>query len=286
MTLPATAPPPCPAALATLAAARPIGVFDSGIGGLSVLRALRAELPHEHFIYVADSAHAPYGQRGDAFVAARSLAIGSALLAGDGIKALVIACNTATAAAAQALRTAHPHLPIVGVEPALKPAAALTRTGRVGVLATQGTLQSQRYRQLQAAQPAHVQFIALACNGLADAIESEASRLAPASASASHLIEQYLRQLGPLGTQPGAIDTLVLGCTHYPLAEAAWRQHAGPRVALLEPGPPVARQARRLLAGHGLLQAPNAGPGRLQLRATGDASALHAAARQLGLVAT
>lgn len=282
---------------------QPIGVFDSGVGGLSVLRALRAQLPHEHFIYVADSAYAPYGEKGSAFVAARCLAIARELVEDHGAKALVIACNTATAAGADALRARWPQWPIVGIEPALKPAAARTRTQCVGVLATRGTLQSARFARLLAAQPPQVRFVLQPCDGLADAIEQEAI-LPDGGLHAGRtdaLIARYLAALGPLGPQSGAIDTLVLGCTHYPLAEAAWRRLAGLKakadegesenenesadaVALLEPGPPVARHARRLLAAAGLLN-PGPAPGAVRLLATGSAAALLAAARRLNLAA-
>ena len=129
-------------------AQQPIGVFDSGVGGLSVLQALRAELPLERFVYLADSGHAPYGERGDAYVAARTHAISDFLCAQHHIKALVVACNTATAAAIHEARARHPQLPLVGVEPALKPAVAATRTGRIGVMATRGTLASAKFAQL------------------------------------------------------------------------------------------------------------------------------------------
>ena len=129
-------------------ASQPIGVFDSGVGGLSVLRALRAELPQEHFVYFADSGHAPYGERDTAQVLARARAITTELLERHDIKALVIACNTATAVAIHLIRAEHPGLPIIGVEPALKPAAALTRTRRVGVMATRGTLESAKFAAL------------------------------------------------------------------------------------------------------------------------------------------
>jgi len=126
-------------------AAAPIGVFDSGIGGLSVLQALRHELPHEHFVYLADSGNAPYGERGDAFVQARTHAIAQYLRERHGIKALVIACNTATAAAVESLRMAMPDLPLIGVEPAIKPAALSSQTHQVGVMATRGTVESRRF---------------------------------------------------------------------------------------------------------------------------------------------
>ena len=138
----------------------PIGIFDSGIGGLSVLKALRAELPCEDFIYIADSGHAPYGERDDAHVVARSLAI-SKYLVKQNIKALVVACNTATAAAIDQLRATYPTLPIVGVEPALKPAVQLSQTKHIGVMATRSTLASARFAALLAAHSDQARFTLL-----------------------------------------------------------------------------------------------------------------------------
>lgn len=155
-------------------ASSPIGVFDSGVGGLSVLQALRAELPQERFVYLADNGYAPYGERGDAFVAARTQAITAYLRNVHGIKALVVACNTATAAAIDQVRADHPTLPLVGVEPALKPAVTATRTGHVGVIGTRGTLSSARFARLQASLPRSVQWVVQPCDGLAYAIERAA----------------------------------------------------------------------------------------------------------------
>ncbi|WP_225976091.1 glutamate racemase, partial [Paracidovorax avenae] len=235
---------------------RPIGVFDSGVGGLSVLRALRAELPHERFVYLADSGHAPYGERGDAYVAARTHAITTYLQQTHGIKALVVACNTATAAAIHEVRARHAGLPLVGVEPALKPALALTRTGRVGVIGTRGTLASAKFHRLQASLQGAVEFVVQPCDGLAHAIERSTADTqpdAPATAEIRALCARYTAALGPFGTAPGEIDTLVLGCTHYIFAEDALRAHTGPQVRLVETGEPVARQTRRLLEAAGTL---------------------------------
>jgi glutamate racemase len=220
---------------------RPVGVFDSGIGGLSVLRALHAELPHQSFVYVADSGHAPYGEREPAHVIERSQAITQYLIQQHDIQALVVACNTATAAAIGLLRQQHPELPIVGVEPALKPAAAGSRTHRVGVMATRGTLQSAKFQTLLASLQSQAEFVLQACDGLADAIEhqDEARTLA--------LCRRYTQSLGRCGDAPGEIDTVVLGCTHYPFATETLQGLLGNRVQLLESGAPVARQTRRVL---------------------------------------
>nr|WP_246254116.1 glutamate racemase [Comamonas jiangduensis] len=199
-------------------ATSPIGVFDSGIGGLSVLQALRRELPHEHFVYLADSGNAPYGERGDAFVQARTHAIAQHLQAQHGIKALVIACNTATAAAVESLRAAMPQLPLIGVEPAIKPAAASSQTQHVGVMATRGTVESRRFRKLLSEHGQNVQFHVQACDGLARAIELSTLQQPEAAGEASEieaLSARYISALGQFGLKTGEMDTLVLGCTHY-----------------------------------------------------------------------
>jgi glutamate racemase len=254
----------------------PIGVFDSGVGGLSVLRALRAELPHEDFVYFSDAGWAPYGERGDAFVAERSRAVAGQLVAERGIKALVVACNTATAAAVHELRARHAGFPVVGVEPALKPAAALTRTGRVAVLATRGTLASAKFRALHDALRGQADFVLQPCDGLAAAIESGED------AATRRLCRLYAEAAGPFGGAPGQADTLVLGCTHYPFAADAFREAVGPAVQFVETGAPVARQTRRLLEGRDLLRSD--GRAGVEWLTTGAPDALRAAAsRWLGL---
>lgn len=260
---------------------KPVGVFDSGIGGLSVLKALRAELPGEDFIYIADSGHAPYGERDDAHVISRSQDITRWLLAQD-IQALVIACNTATAAAIHLLRAKHPVLPIIGVEPALKPAVPLSSTRRIGVMATRSTLASSKFQALLASQASQADFILQACDGLADAIERSA-----ANGDETQVLtacKRHIQAMGRFGGQPGDIDTLVLGCTHYPFAEAQLRQLVGPQVQIISNGEAIARQTRRQL-----LEAPAEAEhisGSIRLLTTGDASALGAAAhRWLGLPA-
>lgn len=256
----------------------PIGVFDSGIGGLSVLRALQAELPHERFVYLADTAYAPYGERGDAFVAARTHAIADHLRGAHAIKALVVACNTATAAAIHELRAHHPALPVVGVEPALKPAVAATRTGRIGVMATRGTLASAKFARLLAALQGQAEFIVRPCPGLALAIErSVAPDAVEATSQVEALCSQTVAAMGRFGNAPGQIDTLVLGCTHYVFAEPVLRRLLGPQVQLVETGAPVARQTRRLLAQAGLL-APDTQAAALALLTTGEPRQLQAAA--------
>ena len=255
---------------------RPIGVFDSGVGGLSVLKALRAELPHEDFIYVADSGYAPYGERDEAFVVERSRSIARHLLQDENraIKALVIACNTATAAAIHLLRQDEPGLPIVGVEPALKPAVSASRTRRIGVMATRGTLASQKFKTLLATLDGQAEFICQPCDGLADAIErADASKI-------EALCAVYTVAIGHFGLNAGEVDTLVLGCTHYPFAKAQLQALLPPGVALVDNGEPVARQTRRVIT-----QVASLGhEGQLSLYSTGDPALLtQAAHRWLGL---
>ena len=256
----------------------PIGVFDSGIGGLSVLKALRAAMPHEDFIYLADNGHAPYGERDTTHVLARSRAV-TQYLVGQNIKALVVACNTATAAAIDQLRIDHPHLPIIGVEPALRPAVALSKTGRIGVMATRSTLASARFQTLLAAQTGLSEFVLQPCDGLADAIERGVSM-----DDATEIIAACVRNtaaMGLFGTQPGQIDTLVLGCTHYPFVSEHLQALVGVDVRLVENGEAVARQTQRLLhAAAGSTGPALLGPGRIRLITTGDAEILTAAAGQ------
>jgi glutamate racemase len=256
-----------------LAPTAPIGVFDSGIGGLSILRALRAALPHEDFVYHADTAHAPYGERAESFIAERSLAIARDMVEQDGIKLLVVACNTATAAAIAAIRAAWPQLPVVGVEPGLKPAAQASRTRRIGVLATRGTLASEKFRLLQESLASQVAFALQPCDGLAAAIENGDHP------SVAELCAKYVAALGPLGSQPGQIDTVVLGCTHYAFAMDEFLKLCGPGIQILETGEPVARQARRLLEQGHLLN-PHTAPGGLVLRSPGAQPAVEAAAKR------
>ncbi|PVE43514.1 glutamate racemase [Limnohabitans planktonicus] len=263
----------------------PIGVFDSGIGGLSVLQALQSELPAEHFVYWADSAHAPYGEKGDVFVRQRSLAIARHLIERHRIKALVVACNTATAAAIHELRNQHPHLPLIGVEPALKPAIAMSRTQRIGVIGTQGTLSSDKFHRLLVSLQDQAEFVVQPCQGLALAIEQ--STHAPSAPQAHEkvrqLLQDYTRQMGRFGTAPGDLDTLVLGCTHYVFAHQPLRDLLGPDVQLVSTGGPVARQTRRLLEFAGQLRsgpAPLSASARTQLLTNGELSALQAAAQR------
>lgn len=221
-----------------------------------MLRHIRALLPHEDLLYFADSGFAPYGGKPEDAVVERTLAIAE-FLTQRGAKALVVACNTATAAAIKALRERYPVLPLVGVEPGLKPAVALTHTKIVGVLATKGTLASSKFKLLreQIGAASGVRFLPQPCIGLADQVEKGELQ----SAETATLIRRYVAPL----IEQGA-DTLVLGCTHYlfvrPLIEeAAQRAGAGP-IAIVDTSEPIARQLVRLLTERGLLRnTPNEG---------------------------
>ncbi|WP_296924735.1 glutamate racemase [Polaromonas sp.] len=253
-----------------------IGVFDSGVGGLSVLKALRAQLPTEDFVYLADAGFAPYGERGDDYVIERTRIVVDRLLRDHQIKALVIACNTATAAAVHLVREHYPDLPLVGVEPALKPAVALSKTRRIGVIGTRGTLASAKIRTLHDSLKDQAEFIFVPCDGLADAIQNDDAE------KIRQLCARYMQALGSFGDEYGQIDTLVLGCTHYPFAQHHLAAHAGQKVKMIDTGEPVARQTRRLLEAAGLLKAE--GEGSVTLLTTGSQQALEAAARRwLGL---
>lgn len=228
----------------------PIGVFDSGVGGLSVFRRIRADLPHETLLYVADSGHAPYGNKPTEFIVQRAAGIAE-FLVGQGAKALVVACNTATAAAIARLRT-HFNLPIIGIEPAVKPAVANTQSGVVGILATGNTVRSNKFAALLNQHGQRARVLVQPCPGLADCVEQgELSGPRPYA-----LLKRYLEPLLTHGA-----DTLVLGCTHYPFLTPLIRRLAGPEVAILDPSAAVARQLHRRLETAGLLAETGASGG-------------------------
>jgi glutamate racemase len=251
----------------------PIGVFDSGVGGLSVLRHIAALLPRETLLYFADSAFAPYGDKTEAAVTARSLAI-AAFLVEQGAKALVVACNTATVAAIRALREVYPAMPIVGVEPGLKPGAAASRNGKVAVLATDGTLAGAKFQLLhqQLSTSSQAQFLLRGCTGLADQIEFGDLDSPETTAMLRRFIVPLIEQ--------GA-DTLVLGCTHYPLVrtniEAILAEADASHVVLVDTGDAVARQLGRLLDAAGDLATDATAPAPIHAFTSGNADKLQAA---------
>ncbi|KVZ36409.1 glutamate racemase [Burkholderia ubonensis] len=231
-----------PSVIATTAAAdAPVGVFDSGLGGLSVLRAVRAQLPDESFVYVADSRNAPYGPRDEAFITERTLAIGE-WLAREGAKALVVACNTATAQSIAAIRE-RLAIPLVGVEPGIKPAAALSASGIAGVLATQSTLASARFQALLDRYGAGRRFICQPGHGLVEAVERGDTH----SPALRALLDGYLQPMLDAGA-----DTLVLGCTHYPFFTETIRDLVGDRLTIVDTSDAIARQLARVLDERGL----------------------------------
>jgi glutamate racemase len=262
-----------------------IGVFDSGIGGLSVLQALRAEMPQAHFVYWADSGYAPYGERTDAFVIDRCRYIVQALLAKGPVKAIVVACNTATAVAIEDLRASFPTLPFIGVEPALKPALAQTHTQRVGVMGTHGTLRSLRFEKLRQtvladAAPKSCEFVVQACKGLALAIEQQTEKALHDTQDLEALCALYVQAMGKFGREAGEIDTLVLGCTHYVFVQDILRKWVGPEVNFISTGEAVAKQTQRLVSTP--IPSPQSPQpcGDVQLWTTGSLHALETAAKR------
>jgi len=235
----------------------PIGVFDSGVGGLSVLREIRRELPAEDIVYVADSGFAPYGDRPAEFILDRADTM-LRHLQDCGVKAIVVACNTATAVAVEALR-AKTDVPIIAIEPAIKPAAMATRSGIIGVLATTQTLATARFERLVSTHAASVEVIVQPCPGLAEQVEK--GKLS--GPSVRSLIERYVRPLIDRGA-----DTLVFGCTHYAFLIDEIQAVAGSGVMLIDPAVAVGREVRRRLSDLKLL-ADRERPGIEQFWTTG-----------------
>ena len=223
-----------------MASSSPIGVFDSGLGGLSVLRELTRRLPDEDFVYVADSGHCPYGGKSQEQIIARACAISDFLLA-RGCKLIVVACNTATVAAVEYLRANYSNS-FVGMEPAVKPAVALTRSGVVGVLATAATLSGEKLHRLIDRHAGKVKVVTQPCPGLPERVES--GDLSGPETRA--LVERYTAPL-----LAASADVLVLGSTHYPFLRPLIQQVVGSEVKLLDTGEAVARRVEGVLAGNG-----------------------------------
>jgi len=236
---------------------RPIGIFDSGVGGLSVAREIRRALPGEDLLYVADTAYCPYGDRPLEEVRARALAVGR-YVEGMGAKLLVAACNTASGAALEELRQAMA-VPVVGLEPPVKTGACLTRNGRVGVMATAGTLASARYARLVREHARGVEVLPQPCPGLADLIEEGHFDGALLHARLEELV-QPLRRAG--------VDTVVLGCTHYPFVSGPLALVLGPDVQLVDSAPAIARRTEQLLRELGDTSRDR--PGAFTVLTTGD----------------
>lgn len=237
----------------------PLGILDSGVGGLSVLRHLRARLPAEHMIYVADQAHIPYGPRPASEILSFTAEI-TRFLVQRGSKLIVVACNTATAAALDDLRLMFPDVPFVGMEPAVKPAALATRSGKVGVLATPSTLNSNRYAGLMARYAGGIQVYEDPCRGLVQLIEAGALNAPETRDLLRGVVEPMLSE---------GVDTLVLGCTHYPFIRPLLEEISGEDVAIIDPAPAVARHTQFVLQQH-LLTAPGEQQGVLRCFTSGD----------------
>ncbi len=247
-----------------------IGVFDSGVGGLSILDEALRQLPNHDYLYFADSANAPYGERPPEWIAERSLAVCQSL-AEAGCQAIVVACNTATAEAIQHIRATLKTIPIIGVEPGIKPAALQSQKGLVGVLATEATLKSDKFNALLATLPGDCRFVKQAGAGLVPLIESGQLH-APETAA---LLAQHLQPMRTAG-----IDTLVLGCTHYPFLMPLILNQLGSSVLIVDTSQAVVRQLARQLEAHRI---PSEAAGRrsLLLLSTADGAHLHSMAMQL-----
>ena len=244
-----------------------IGVFDSGLGGLSVLNALVAELPNADFIYVADSANSPYGNKSEAFIQARVLAIGEHLVS-NGCTMLVVACNTGTVAAIQTLRAAYPDIAVVGVEPGIKPAAETSLSRKIAVLATEATAKSERLAQLIKQHAHGVSVDIVACPGWATLVERCDINDASLAQDAKHWLEPLLDR---------GVDRIVLGCTHYSFLTHILRPIVGTRAELVDVSAAIARQAVRLHQNRG------GGNGTLRLLTTAQTERLREALPLLDL---
>lgn len=257
-----------PSPFSELASLCPIGAFDSGMGGLSVISELRKHTPYEDILYYADNANCPYGGRSDDWLRARSLAITDFLLE-RGAKAIVVACNTASAAGLEHLRALR-KVPVIGLVPAVKPAVAVTQTGTIGVLATQAALRGNLLSDVieRFADPSDVEVVTTAPIGLVEAVEAgELDTPETAQAVADAITPMLAR---------GA-DAIVLGCTHYPFLKPLIRQIAGDDVWLIDSGIGVARQTCRVLEAHGILRQSNDNPlhrGKLTVYTSADPNAM------------
>jgi glutamate racemase len=249
--------------------ARPVGVFDSGVGGLSVLRCIREELKGEDFLYVADSGHAPYGDKPAEYIERRAFTI-TDFLTGKGAKAIVVACNTATAVAIAKLRSVF-DIPIIGMEPGVKPAIAATQCNIVGIMATSETLKSEKFRLLTERFNNECTIVTQACPGLVEQVE----RFDLEGKKTRELLDRYVGAI----LEKGA-DIIVLGCTHYPFLAGLIREIAGDDVKIIDTGVAVAREVRRRLEAADLLS-DRAKAGNEEFYTSGDVDNAQNIIRQL-----
>ena len=244
---------------------QPIGVLDSGVGGLSVLKAIRSQMPHENVLYLGDQAHVPYGPRGQEQIKEFSAGITRFLLE-HGAKLIVVACNTASAAALYDLREMFPEVPFVGMEPAVKPAAETTKTGKVGVLATPTTFAGELYASVVERFAQDVKIFTSTCPGLVEHIEAGDLD----SPSTRDILQRALEPMLEAG-----IDTIVMGCTHYPFVIPVIESITGPGIRTIDPAPAIARQVTRLLEQHQWLN-PSQIKGDVHVFTSGDVEKLAA----------
>lgn len=257
----------------------PIGVFDSGAGGLTILSALRQELPHESYIYIGDTAHCPYGVRSDSEIIELSINACHFLLE-QGVKLIVVACNTASQAALNALRATF-HIPFVGVVPAVKPAARITRRGRIGVAATNNAVKAAYLRQLIDHFAEGIEVYAVGCPELVTLVEH--------GELDGPVVDEVLQHaLQPLLSQN--VDVIVLGCTHFPALKSAIERLVGPKIQVIDSGAAIARRTHAILDAEENIYRPeqdNTSPGVLSIWSTGDALAFSSvASKVLGYTVT
>ena len=242
-----------------------VGVFDSGLGGLTVVKEILSVLPEAELFYIADTAHAPYGDKTNEQIKRYAYRITRYFIDTHAIDALVVACNSATTAAIAYLRAQFPELVIVGTEPGIKPAVAATRSGKVGVLATAATLRSEKYKELaeKTAGKRAIEIYEQACSGLAEAIESEETL----SVRTESMLRKWLRPMRDAG-----VDTLVLGCTHYPVIADEIKRIYGRDVMLIETGEAIAKRLKTLLYTSSVSRSHTVRNKALHLYATGKIS--------------
>jgi glutamate racemase len=248
----------------------PVGVFDSGVGGLSILREIRRLLPREDLIYLADTAHCPYGVKPLDEIRGRTLEVSSYLIT-LGAKVVVVACNSASTAGLDQIREAHPDIPVIGVEPAVKPAHDATRNGKIGVLATSMTLQGAKFSILVEKYGSDIEVYTQPAPGLVELVE--AGRVA--DPEAERLLRQYLDPLLEKG-----VDTLVLGCTHYPFLGPLIQKIGGPGLIIIDTGAAVAKQTARVLEQQRLAN-PGLKPGSDTFYTSGDPETVTPIVRKL-----